>query len=59
MFLVMKRRQQQSAAFDDAITRVSAERSRMGAIQNRLEHTVDNLKYMTENITALNHVFAI
>ncbi len=39
-------------AFDNAIQRVSAERSRMGAIQNRLEHTVDNLKYMSENTTA-------
>ena len=40
------------SAFDDAIARVSAERSRMGAVQNRLEHTVDNLKYMNENVTA-------
>lgn len=39
-------------AFEDAIQRVSAERSRLGAIQNRLEHTVDNLKYMSENTTA-------
>ena len=38
--------------FNDAIERVSAERSRMGAVQNRLEHTVDNLKYMSENTTA-------
>ena len=38
--------------FDDAIQRVSAERSRMGAVQNRLEYTVDNLKYMSENTTA-------
>ncbi|USK72571.1 hypothetical protein LIS76_20985 [Peribacillus asahii] len=38
--------------FEDAITRVSAERSRLGAIQNRLDHTVDNLKYMAENVTA-------
>ena len=37
---------------DDAIQRVSAERSRMGAIQNRLEYTVNNLKYMSENTTA-------
>ncbi len=40
------------SAFDDAISRVSAERSRMGAVQNRLDHTVDNLKYMNENVTA-------
>ena len=38
--------------FNDAIERVSAERSRLGAVQNRLEHTVDNLKYMSENTTA-------
>ncbi len=38
--------------FEDAIQRVSAERSRMGAVQNRLEYTVDNLKYMAENTTA-------
>lgn len=38
--------------FEDAIQRVSAERSRLGAIQNRLEHTTDNLKYMSENVTA-------
>lgn len=38
--------------FEDAITRVSAERSRLGAVQNRLDHTVDNLKYMAENVTA-------
>lgn len=38
--------------FNDAIERVSAERSRMGSVQNRLEHTVDNLKYMSENTTS-------
>ncbi|PLT32623.1 hypothetical protein CUU64_18285 [Bacillus sp. V5-8f] len=37
---------------DDAIQRVSEERSRLGALQNRLEYTVDNLKYMNENLTA-------
>ena len=37
---------------DDAIQRVSAERSRMGAVQNRLEYAIDNLKYMSENVTA-------
>ena len=39
-------------AYDVAIQLVSEERSRLGAIQNRLEHTVDNLKYMAENVTA-------
>jgi flagellin len=38
--------------FDDAIQRVSSERARMGAIQNRLEHTVNNLSMMSENATA-------
>lgn len=38
--------------FDDAIQRVSSERSRLGSIQNRLEYTVDNLRGMNENITA-------
>ncbi|MFJ8266900.1 flagellin [Peribacillus asahii] len=40
------------SVLDDAIQRVSAERSRMGAMQNRLEHTSNNLKYMSENTTA-------
>ncbi len=34
-----------------AIAAVSAERSRLGAIQNRLEHTVDNLNNVIENVT--------
>lgn len=38
--------------FDDAIQRVSSERARLGAIQNRLEYTVDNLKTMSENVTS-------
>jgi flagellin len=37
---------------DKAITRVSAERSKLGAIQNRLEHSSNNLSVMTENLTA-------
>ncbi len=35
-----------------AIAAVSAERSRLGAIQNRLEHTVDNLDNIVENVTS-------
>ena len=31
---------------------VSAERSRLGAIQNRLEHTIRNLDNSAENLTA-------
>lgn len=38
--------------FDDAIQKVSSERARLGAIQNRLEHTVSNLKIMSENVTS-------
>lgn len=37
---------------DAAITRVSSERSKLGAYQNRLESTVQNLGSYTENITA-------
>ena len=37
---------------DDAIQKVSSERARLGAIQNRLEYTVDNLGTMSENLTA-------
>ena len=36
---------------DDAITKVSALRSRLGAYQNRLEHTVTNLGVASENMT--------
>ncbi len=37
---------------DDAISQVSAERSKMGAWQNRLEHTINNLSTSSENLTA-------
>lgn len=37
---------------DDAIQRVSSERAHLGAVQNRLEYTVDNLKTMNENVTS-------
>jgi flagellin len=37
---------------DAAITTVSTERSRMGAYQNRLEHTINNLGTASENLTA-------
>jgi flagellin len=37
---------------DKAITRVSGERAKLGAIQNRIEHTVNNLSVTTENLTA-------
>jgi len=37
---------------DEAITKVSAERSKLGAMQNRLEHTIANLGTTSENLTA-------
>lgn len=37
---------------DNAITRVSSERSKMGALQNRLEHTIKNLGVASENLAA-------
>ena len=37
---------------DDAINKVSAERSKLGAYQNRLEHTINNLGTAAENLTA-------
>ncbi len=38
-------------AIDAAISQVSAERAKMGAIQNRLEHTINNLGTSSENLT--------
>lgn len=37
---------------DTATQKVSAERSKLGAIQNRLEHTINNLGTSSENLTA-------
>ncbi|MFZ5647484.1 MAG: flagellin [Bacillota bacterium] len=37
---------------DNAINTVSAERSKLGAVQNRLEHTINNLGTSSENLTA-------
>ncbi|KGI86079.1 flagellin [Exiguobacterium mexicanum] len=37
---------------ESAITEVSKERSKLGAYQNRLEHTINNLKTSSENLTA-------
>lgn len=39
-------------SFKKAKEHVSTERSRMGAYQNRLEHTINNLDNVTENTTA-------
>jgi len=37
---------------NEAITQVSAERSKLGAMQNRLEHTISNLGTSAENLQA-------
>jgi flagellin-like hook-associated protein FlgL len=39
-------------AIEDAINKVSAQRSALGAIQNRLEHTINNLDNVVENTTS-------
>ncbi|MDR2354670.1 MAG: flagellin, partial [Clostridiales Family XIII bacterium] len=39
-------------AIDNAINKVSSERSKMGAIVNRLEHTIANLGVANENMSA-------
>ena len=39
-------------AIEDAIKTVSAQRSLLGAVQNRLEHTIKNLDNIVENTTA-------
>ena len=40
------------AIIDKAISSVSGERAKLGAVQNRLEHTVNNLSVTSENLTA-------
>ena len=40
------------SAIDKAIEDVSAERSKLGAYQNRLDHTINNLGTSSENLTA-------
>lgn len=37
---------------DDAINAVSSERASLGAVQNRMEHTINNLTTSSENLTA-------
>jgi len=39
-------------AIDDAITQVSSQRADLGAIQNRFDHTINNLNVAIENTTA-------
>lgn len=40
------------SSIDNAINKVSSERSKLGAVQNRLEHTINNLGTSSENLTA-------
>ena len=39
-------------AIADAISKVSSQRSTLGAVQNRLEHTINNLDNVAENTTS-------
>ena len=39
-------------AITDAISKVSAQRSSLGAVQNRLEHTINNLDNVSENTSS-------
>ncbi|MDD6208562.1 MAG: flagellin [Clostridiales bacterium] len=39
-------------AYDKALTKVSTERAKLGAVQNRLEHTIANLDTSEENLQA-------
>ncbi|MCT4619782.1 MAG: flagellin [Marinisporobacter sp.] len=38
--------------YQEAINKISQMRSRLGAYQNRLEHTITNIDNTTENLTA-------
>jgi len=40
------------SVIDEAISKVSSQRSYLGAIQNRLEHTINNLNTAAENLSA-------
>ncbi len=48
----MKKHQQLVSVINDAIETVSAQRSNLGAFQNRLEHTISNLGTSSENLQA-------
>jgi flagellin len=39
-------------AIDTAISRVSDSRGHLGAVQNRLEHTINNLGVISENLAS-------
>lgn len=40
------------STIDNAINKVSSQRANLGAVQNRLEHTIANLNVASENLTA-------
>ena len=42
------------ARIKDAINTVSSQRASLGAFQNRLEHTINNLDVAAENMSAAN-----
>ncbi|MEC1218996.1 flagellin Hag [Bacillus paralicheniformis] len=42
----------QLTGIDEAINQVSSQRAKLGAVQNRLEHTINNLGASSENLTA-------
>ncbi len=44
--------QKATTTIDEAIKKVSAQRSLLGAVQNRLEHTISNLDTSAENLQA-------
>ena len=44
--------QEATTLINDAIEKVSSQRSNLGAFQNRLEHTINNLNTSSENLTA-------
>ena len=44
-------------AYDNAVQKVSTERAKLGAIQNRLEHTINNLDTSAENLQAAESRF--
>ncbi|MCT4509059.1 MAG: flagellin [Tepidibacter sp.] len=41
-----------TSTLDEAIKQVSSQRSKLGAAQNRLEHTINNLNTSSENLTS-------
>lgn len=46
--------QESMASIDEALTRVNSNRANLGAIQNRLTSTINNLQVSSENLSASN-----